>query len=333
MMRSLSRPVHVSWHRALVALTLGCTACVSTTNGADRGQGAAAIAGSFDHDPGERDLFKAAISIGESSMRPGSARGGYRIFGRLLGSKLHVDEIDITQQAVDRVLRSKPGDQVADLPSNTHVGVGHAVAGLPPEIAIWLSLSSLFRQRSPEPAVIVKRRGHGTLIHQEAGKDQGGKDSAGTYSDLSAKRSLVRFRVSNDITCSGQFKHFQIVEKTYVSPADRADEQWRKERADTRSQQARREEAGLAPKARGQLLLEMVPVVSPPGGWALRLHIASDVRLAATRGEVIDQSLRCFSPRPLYASNLRGYQWRIEQTPDRGFQAHIWRRRTATKRR
>ena len=319
-------------HLTLVVSTLGCVACLSTTNATGPGPSAASVSSDFAHEPVRRDLFKSPIYIGEPGKRQESS-DGYHIFGRLLGNKLHVDEITVTQQAVDRVLRV-PSDQRAEvLPTDTLVGVGHVVAGLPPEIAIWLALSSLYRQRSPEPKMVVKRRGYGTLIHQKAGKDQGLKDSVGVYSDLSANRSLVRFQVSNDITCSGQFKHFQIVEKTYLSPADKADEQWRKETGARRSQQARREDAGLVAKARGQLLLEMVPSPSPTGGWTLRLHVASDVRLAATRGEVIDQSLRCDSPRPLYASALRHYRWRIEQTPERGIRAHVWRRTATVKRR
>ena len=278
----------------------------------------------------DRDLFAAPVKIeGEqdwqdlSSAQPAEGQVWYRIFARLYGGRLHVDEITVEQEAVDKVLRADSKENVSKAPPTAYFGTGYTVVGLPPEFAFWLALADLYREAKVEPKAIVDGRGFGTTKHEQTSKSQGRQASSGEHSDLAATRDLVQFRASADVVCAGQLKRFLIDESSYMSPADNAERRLAQEERGRKDMDQRREALGLGGGAKGQMSWRMGQ--DRDGMWVLRIHLAHDAQEARAKGEVLDESLICRSAAPLLARELPGYLQRVSKAEHGTWKVVLWR--------
>ena len=278
----------------------------------------------------DRDLFGGPVKIGgmHDWESPSAALGQdgpawYNVFARLYGGRLHVEEITIEREAVDRVLRPDSPGNVEKAPSGASVGTGTTIVGLPPEFGFWLALADLYRQPKVESKAAVKARGFGTTAHQQNSKEQGRETLSAGHSNLSALRDLVQFRVSPDVVCAGQFKRFQIDEKSYLSPADEAERRLLAEDRGRKDMYERREALGLHADAKGQVSWRMGQEADST--WVLRVHMALDAEEARFKGEVMDESLICRSAKPLLARELPGYLRRVTRAEQGTWKVEVWR--------
>lgn len=278
----------------------------------------------------DRDLFAAPLKIEAtrdwqnlSAEQPADGPYSYRVFARLYGGRLHVDEITVEQDAVDKVLRPESKGNVNKSPPTAYSGTGYTIVGLPPEFAFWLALADLYREAKVEPKAVVNQRGFGTTNHEQTSKNQGRDSSMGERSDLAATRDLVQFRVSREVTCAGQLKRFLLDEHGYVSPADEAERRLQQEERGRKDMDERREDLGLGGGAKGQMSWTMGKEAD--GLWAVRIHLAHDAQQANSKGEVLDESLVCRSSKPLWAEELPGYLRRVDKAEANTWKLLLWR--------
>ena len=278
----------------------------------------------------DRDLFAAPVKIegaqdweSLSAAQADDSQVWYRVFARLYGGRLHVDEITVEQEAVDKVLRPDSKGNASKSPPTAYFGTGYTIVGLPPEFAFWLALADLYREAKVEPQAVVDRRGFGTTKHEQTSKSQARDSSSGEHSDMAATRDLVQFRVTRDVTCAGQLKRFLIDEDSYVSPADEAERRLQQEERGRRDMDDRREDMGLGGGAKGQVSWSMGREAD--GAWAVRIHLAHDAQQANAKGEVLDESLICRSTKPMWAQQIPGYVRQVSKADGNTWKLVLWR--------